>query len=167
MVGKGHLKLTLSQDNLSVGQPGKTMGAIAWRWGDYYPLPKVLDLAYRLKTNEWQGEVSMQLEVIGAKMPKDEFNGVEFSWNDRDYVCQRIDRAGALELRIRNGKGEILAIQKGQRIGTLGKRFQALRQIDVTQEPYFGLVKQAAIAWESSSADPSLSNVVNQGEALV
>lgn len=167
MVGKGHLKLTLSQDNLSTGQPGKTMGAIAWRWGDYYPLPKVLDLAYRLKTNEWQGEVSMQLEVIGAKMPKDEFNGVEFSWNDRDYVCQRIDRAGALELRIRNGKGEILAIQKGQRIGTLGKRFQALRQIDVTQEPYFGLVKQAAIAWESSSVDPALSNVVNQGEALV
>ena len=167
MVGKGHLKLTLSQDNLSTGQPGKTMGAIAWRWGDYYPLPKVLDLAYRLKINEWQGEVSMQLEVIGAKMPKDEFNGVEFSWNDRDYVCQRIDRAGALELRIRNGKGEILAIQKGQRIGTLGKRFQALRQIDVTQEPYFGLVKQAAIAWESSSVDPALSNVVNQGEALV
>jgi len=167
MVGKGHLKLTLSQDNLSTGQPGKTMGAIAWRWGDYYPLPKVLDLAYRLKTNEWQGEVSMQLEVIGAKMPKDEFNGVEFSWNDRDYVCQRIDRAGALELRIRNGKGEILAIQKGQRIGTLGKRFQALRQIDVTQEPYFGLVKQAAIAWESSSVDPALSNVVSQGEALV
>ena len=167
MVGKGHLKLTLAQDNLSTGQPGKTMGAIAWRWGDYYPLPKVLDLAYRLKTNEWQGEVSMQLEVIGAKMPKDEFNGVEFSWNDRDYVCQRIDRAGALELRIRNGKGEILAIQKGQRIGTLGKRFQALRQIDVTQEPYFGLVKQAAIAWESSSVDPALSNVVNQGEALV
>lgn len=167
MVGKGHLKLTLSQDNLSTGQPGKTMGAIAWRWGDYYPLPKVLDLAYRLKINEWQGEVSMQLEVIGAKMPKDEFNGVEFSWNDRDYVCQRIDRAGALELRIRNGKGEILAIQKGQRIGTLGKRFQALRQIDVTQEPYFGLVKQAAIAWESSSVDPALSNVINQGEALV
>ena len=162
MVGKGHLKLTLSQDNLSTGQPGKTMGAIAWRWGDYYPLPKVLDLAYRLKTNEWQGEVSMQLEVIGAKMPKDEFNGVEFSWNDRDYVCQRIDRAGALELRIRNGKGEILAIQKGQRIGTLGKRFQALRQIDVTQEPYFGLVKQAAIAWESN-VDLALSDVVNEG----
>ena len=149
MVGKGHLKLTLSQDDLSTGQPGKTIGAIAWRWGDYYPLPKVLDLAYRLKTNEWQGEMSMQLEVIGAKMPKDEFNGVEFSWNDREYVCQRIDRAGILELRIRNTKGEILAIQKGQRIGTLGKRFQALRQIDVTQEPYFGLVKQAAIVWDS------------------
>lgn len=167
MVGKGHLKLTLSQDDLSTGQPGKTIGAIAWRWGDYYPLPKVLDLAYRLKTNEWQGEMSMQLEVIGAKMPKDEFNGVEFSWNDRDYVCQRIDRAGAPELRIRNTKGEILAIQKGQRIGTLGKRFQALRQIDVTQEPYFGLVKQAAIAWDSLSVDPALPNVVNQGEALV
>jgi hypothetical protein len=33
-------------------------------------------------------------------------------------------------------------------VGTLGKRFQPLRQVDVTQEPYFGLVKQAAIAWE-------------------
>ncbi len=155
MVGRGHLKLTLAQDDLSTGQPGKTIGAIAWRWGDYYPLPKVLDLAYRLKTNEWQGELSMQLEVVGAKMPKDEFLGVAFSWNDRDYICQMIDRAEVRELRIRNSKGEILAIQKGQRVGTLGKRFQPLRQIDVTQEPYFGLVKQAAIAWETrSGSDP-------------
>jgi single-stranded-DNA-specific exonuclease len=151
MVGRGHLKLTLAQENLSTGQPGKTISAIAWRWGDYYPLPKVLDLAYRLKTNEWQGELSMQLEVIGAKMPKDEFLGVDFSWNDRDYMCQMIDRAEVRELRIRNSKGEILAIQKGQRVGTLGKRFQPLRQVDVTQEPYFGLVKQAAIAWETRS----------------
>jgi single-stranded-DNA-specific exonuclease len=150
MVGRGHLKLTLAQEDLSTGQPGKTIAAIAWRWGDYYPLPKVLDLAFRLKTNEWQGELSMQLEVIGAKMSKDEFKGVEFRWNDRDYLCQMIDRADCRELRIRNSKGEILSIQKGQRVGTLGKRFQPLRQIDVTQEPYFGLVKQAAIVWAAT-----------------
>ena len=150
MVGRGHLKLTLMQDDPETGLPGKSINAIAWRWGDYYPLPKVLDLAYRLKSNEWQGEISLQLEVIGARMPKEEFAGIEFMWNDRDYTCQMLERSGLRELRIRNQKGEILSIQKGQRTGTLGKRFQPLRQIDVTQEPYFSLVKQAAIAWEQA-----------------
>jgi single-stranded-DNA-specific exonuclease len=152
LVGRGHLKLTLAQDDLITGEPGKKLAAIAWRWGDYYPLPKMLDLAYRIKTNEWQGEVSMQLEVIGARHSQDEFLGVTFNHGDREYVCQMVDRHGALEqgtpeLRIRNAKGEILSIQKGQRTGTLGKRFQPVRAIDVTQEPYFSLIKAGAIAW--------------------
>ncbi len=147
LVGRGHLKLTLAQDDLITGEPGKKLGAIAWRWGDYYPLPKVLDLAYRIKTNEWQGEISMQLEVIGARHSQDEFLGVSFHHGDREYVCQMVDRNGHAELRIRNAKGEILSIQKGQRKGTLGKRFQPVREIDVTQEPYFSLIKAGAIAW--------------------
>jgi single-stranded-DNA-specific exonuclease len=153
LVGKGHLKLTLAQDDLATGEPSKKIAAIAWRWGDYYPLPKVLDLAYRIKTNEWNGDVSMQLEVIGVRYPQDEFLGIEFRHNDRDYVCQMIINNGTDELRIRNSKGEILSIQKGSRTGTLGKRFQSAREIDVTQEPYFGLIKASAIAWQNRSVE--------------
>lgn len=153
LVGKGHLKLTLAQDDLATGEPNKKIAAIAWRWGDYYPLPKVLDLAYRIKTNEWNGDVSMQLEVIGVRYPQDEFLGTEFRHNDRDYVCQMIINNGIDELRIRNSKGEILSIQKGSRTGTLGKRFQSARAIDVTQEPYFGLIKASAIAWQNRSVE--------------
>lgn len=150
-VGRGHLKLTLAQDDLITGEPGQKIGAIAWRWGDYYPLPKVLDLAYRIKTNEWQGEVSMQLEVIGARHPQEEFLGITFHHGDREYVCQMVNHNGHTELRIRNIKGEILSIQKGQRLGKLGKRFQPPKEIDVTQEPYFSLIKAGAIAWQESA----------------
>ena len=153
LVGKGHLKLTLAQDDLATGEPSKKIAAIAWRWGDYYPLPKVLDLAYRIKTNEWNGDVSMQLEVIGVRYAQDEFLGTEFRHNDRDYVCQMIINNGIDELRIRNSKGEILSIQKGSRTGTLGKRFHSARAIDVTQEPYFGLIKASAIAWQNRSVE--------------
>ncbi|MEB3294186.1 MAG: single-stranded-DNA-specific exonuclease RecJ, partial [Synechococcales bacterium] len=153
LVGRGHIKLTLLQADLQAPQPtqrlGKRFSAIAWRWGDYYPLPNQLDLAYRIKTNEWQGEISIQLEVIGAKMPNDSFTGIEFQHRDRHYLCTMNQQQGQPELRIRNAKGEILTIQKGQRIGSLGKRFQDPQAIDVTQEPYYSLVKAAADAWRS------------------
>lgn len=153
LVGRGHVKLTLLQADLHADHPaqqaGKRLNAIAWRWGDYYPLPRQLDLAYRLKTNEWQGEVSIQLEVIGARMPSDGFTGVEFVYHDRSYLCVMSDRQGQSELRIRNAKGEILTLQKGERVGQLGKRFQPTQAIDVTQEPYYNLVKAAVEAWRS------------------
>jgi hypothetical protein len=63
VVGRGgeHLKLTLRKNN------GATVKAIAWRWGDYFPLPTRLDVAYRLKQNEWQGLTTVELELVGAR----------------------------------------------------------------------------------------------------
>lgn len=63
-VGKGlaHLKLTLSQ-----GQ--QRFQAMAWRWGNYYPLPETLDLAYQLRENCWNGRTSLELEVVGLQSP--------------------------------------------------------------------------------------------------
>lgn len=152
LVGRGHLKLSLVQEDWQTDQPGKRLSAIAWRWGDYYPLPRNLDIAYRIKTNEWQGEISMQLEILGVRPPSELSNGVEFSHRDRTYVCQLIDRNGIPELRIQNDKGEILTIQKGNRTGTLGKRFQPAKAIDVTQEPYYSLVKTAASLWTTPAS---------------
>jgi single-stranded-DNA-specific exonuclease len=60
---QAHLKLTLAQEG------GKSMKAIAWRWGSYRPLPSLIDIAYRLKLNEWNGMRSVELELVGVRLP--------------------------------------------------------------------------------------------------
>jgi single-stranded-DNA-specific exonuclease len=132
LIGRGHLKFMVSDP----AQPLKKTAAIAWRWGEYYPLPSGLDIAYRLRTNEWNGETSLQLEVIGVRFPNQQ---ILFEYCDRTYSCCIVDLDNTKELRIRNDKGDILAIKKGQKIGTLRDR-----EIDVSQPPYYDLVRTAA-----------------------
>ncbi|HEY9888348.1 MAG TPA: single-stranded-DNA-specific exonuclease RecJ, partial [Candidatus Obscuribacterales bacterium] len=60
---KAHLKLVVAAE----GEAG--MEAIAWRWGGYCPLPDRLDIAYKLKLNEWQGNRTLQLELVGVRPP--------------------------------------------------------------------------------------------------
>jgi len=62
---QSHLKLTLADD----GYPG-TIKAIAWRWGEYHPLPSRVDIAYRLRLNEWNGERNVELELVGVRSPE-------------------------------------------------------------------------------------------------
>lgn len=136
-IGKGHLKFVLRSGNQKIN-------AIAWRWGEYFPLPSALDIAYRLKSNEWNNEVSVQLEIIGVRLPQTQ--QTEFTFSDRPYTCSLLDRRGIQELRIQNTKGETLIIQKGQKIGTLGKLNQAMQEVDVSQSPFYDLVKAAVSA---------------------
>ncbi|MBE7382177.1 MAG: single-stranded-DNA-specific exonuclease RecJ [Leptolyngbya sp. SIO1E4] len=58
---KAHLKLAVSEEE------GSPVEAIAWRWGAYCPLPNHLDIAYKLKLNEWQGNTTVQLELVGVR----------------------------------------------------------------------------------------------------
>lgn len=60
---KAHLKLSVAEEN------GTEVEAIAWRWGSYCPLPDRLDIAYKLKLNEWQGNTTVQLELVGVRPP--------------------------------------------------------------------------------------------------
>jgi len=60
---KAHLKLAVADE------AGHTLEAIAWRWGSYCPLPERLDIAYKLKLNEWQGNTTLQLELVGVRSP--------------------------------------------------------------------------------------------------
>lgn len=60
---RDHLKVLVSED----GQPGEPLKAIAWRWGEYCPLPSRIDIAYKLKLNEWQGQQSVELELVGVR----------------------------------------------------------------------------------------------------
>ena len=59
---RDHLKLVLAEAGSDT-----TIKAIAWRWGEYYPLPNHLDVAYKLKQNEWQGTTSIELELVGVR----------------------------------------------------------------------------------------------------
>lgn len=60
---KTHLKLAIADEG------GDIVEAIAWRWGSYCPLPSRLDIAYKLKLNEWQGNTTIQLEIVGVRPP--------------------------------------------------------------------------------------------------
>lgn len=64
---RSHLKLVLEQE----GNTSSIIKAIAWRWGDYCPLPNCLDIAYRLRMNEWNGDSTIELELVGVRLPGD------------------------------------------------------------------------------------------------
>jgi len=151
-IGKGHLKVVLSQDE---GLPtARRMTAIAWRWGDYYPLPKWLDVAYRVRSNEWNGEVSIELELVGARLPSPSddgaLNGTLFQHGDRPYTCEIAHTPSGKLLKIQNTQGRVLVIQQGQKMGTLGGDRQPNTPVDVTQPFYFDLIKAALGALEKS-----------------
>ncbi len=145
IVGKGHLKLTVSQDNQSVRIQG-----IAWRWGEYFPLPKLVDIAYKLRENTFNGSTALELEIIGIRLPESpppantSQKTSEFYYNQRRYTCSLVDSLN--ELRIRNPQGKVLAIQKGQRTGLLGVKREDAKKVDVTKPPYYQLIKAATQA---------------------
>ena len=154
-IGKSqsHLKLTLQEVDSTT-----QIKALAWRWGEYCPLPEYLDIAYKLKENHWQGNTSIELELLGFRLPqerspknlatfnrrvKDNFQKnvqkAVFTNNGRIYVCSKSSQ----ELRIRNDRGHVLAVSKGDRTGLIGKSRDEAKQVDVTKAPYFQLIKAA------------------------
>lgn len=157
-IGKGHLKLTVSQDGAS-GQ--RKLPAIGWRWGDYYPVPTHLDIAYRLRLNEWNGVVEIQLELVGARpatqtpvkptqvtpQPDSEIQ-TDFLYNDRRYQGRLLAFPQGKELRIWNAQGHLLAVQQGHKMGTLTTSADGAKAVDVSQPHYYHLIKAALAALE-------------------
>ena len=68
--GQAHLKLTIEQTDRQGAV--SAFKALAWRWGEYYPLPRMLDIAYRLRLNEWNGVQSIELELVGVRLAQSE-----------------------------------------------------------------------------------------------
>lgn len=136
IVGKGHLKCTLSTPEFPQG-----VKAIAWRFGDYFPLPREIDIAYKLKENIWRENRSIELELISVRLPSSP-TVCKFTYQERVYSCTvSPDRHS---LQIYNEAGNILAIEKGKKLATLTKLGNHESQaIDITQDYYFKLVKTA------------------------
>ena len=69
IIGKDrkHLKLTLAHTQPET-QRVTSIKAVAWRWAEYHPLPHQVDIAYKIRLNEWQGRRSVELELVGVKL---------------------------------------------------------------------------------------------------
>ncbi len=147
IVGKGgHVKLTATQDE----KGSASLKGIAWRWGEYFPLPRRVDIAYRLRENSFNGKTSVELELLGVRLPASAassrpslFGKVEFDYCDRTYSCSLSPAGSQEELRIRNSQGQVLVVEPGQSIGLLGNSRQDAREVDVSL-PFFENLIQTA-----------------------
>ena len=147
IVGKGgHVKLTATQD----GEASASVKGIAWRWGEYFPLPRRVDIAYRLRENSFNGKTSVELELLGVRLPASAassrppmFGKVEFDYCDRAYSCSLSPVGSIEELRIRNSQGQVLVVAPGQNIGLLGNSRKDAREVDVSL-PFFENLIQTA-----------------------
>jgi single-stranded-DNA-specific exonuclease len=135
VIGKGHLKFTVNTPDFPQG-----IKAIAWRFGDYSPLPQYLDIAYKLKENHWQGNRSIELEVVSVRLPASP-KVQKFHYQERDYSCSvSLDRS---QLKISNTQGQTLVVNKGNKVAELIATAQPVKSVDLTQPYYFQLVKTA------------------------
>ncbi|MEL6222617.1 MAG: single-stranded-DNA-specific exonuclease RecJ [Cyanobacteria bacterium J06627_8] len=152
--------------------------AIAWRMGEYCPLPNRVDLAYRLRLNEWNGHQSIELEVVGIRPASDACESsdgesgvvkgtmlndhahwtmqpVAFQYGDRHYWSSLCCHGDEKELRIRNSEGNVLAIQPSQKKGLMGGSRESAKDVDFFQPYFFNLIRAAMEALRSHQASAS------------
>lgn len=127
IVGKQHLKLTLAQED-------DTIKAIAWRWRDYFPLPPEIDIAYKLRENNYQGQISIQLELVSIRLPEMATIKANFTYRDHVYYCSYW--ASVQEIRILSPTGKILVVNMVKNQGILGTSRDNAYSVDITQPPY-------------------------------
>ncbi|MEZ2236418.1 DHH family phosphoesterase [Microcoleus sp.] len=147
IVGKGnHLKLTASQ----TGKVSASLQGIAWRWGEYFPLPRLVDIAYRLRENSFNGKISVQLELLGVRLATGEADSrpfvsgkAEFDFSDRTYACSLSRSGDRTELRIRNSVGQVLAVSPGKTTGLLGNSRENAREVDLSKPFFYSLIQAA------------------------
>ncbi len=149
IVGKGHIKFAVGQ--MVNGQQYKIKG-IAWRWRDYFPLPTRIDIAYKLKENNFNGNSSIELEVLGVRLPTDShfFFTYEdkpvratFEYSNRQYICGIYQNVSSAELRIKSPENKILAVQPKNDIGLLGINREQAEKVDISQPPYYDIIQAA------------------------
>jgi single-stranded-DNA-specific exonuclease len=108
-----------------------------------------VDLAYKVRENSWNGNTTVELELVGIRLPASSAlppKKAEFYHNERLYTCSLYESLN--ELRIRNPEGKVLAIQKGQRTGLLGTKREEAKEVDVTEPRFYQLIKAATRALE-------------------
>jgi single-stranded-DNA-specific exonuclease len=116
----GHLQLELEQQ-------GAVLRAVAWRWEGPTSWSGLVDVAFRVRSNHWQGQERLQLELAALRASSGA--QVMLRRHDRLYHCRR---EGQL-LVIRNAAGEEIEADPHRH--------------DDTAHPYVtGLVRDAAIA---------------------
>jgi single-stranded-DNA-specific exonuclease len=101
----GHLQLELVQGE-------HRLRAMGWRWQGEANLPALVDVAYRLRLDNWQGQERLQLELVGLRVSATQACGsteVVLQRRDRTYWCRR-EGTG---LVVRNAAGDELSCAEG------------------------------------------------------
>ena len=101
----GHLQLELRQGEAS-------LRAMGWRWQGETNLPALLDVAYRLRLDSWQGEERLQLELVGLRASAGgavDGGEVVLQHHNRTYWCRREGDG----LVVRNAAGDELTSAEG------------------------------------------------------
>jgi single-stranded-DNA-specific exonuclease len=154
-VGKGHIKLTCAE---TINDRQFKIKAIAWRWRDYFPLPTRIDIAYKLRENYFNGNTTIELELVGVRLPNQSHQlfvscatplKASFEYNQRLYTCGIYHNGSSPELRIKNPEGKVLAVQQGQGIGLLGINREDAKEVDIFQPQYDSIIQAALKALES------------------
>ncbi|MEH1884342.1 single-stranded-DNA-specific exonuclease RecJ [Nostoc sp.] len=149
IVGKGHIKLTIAQ---IIDNQDYRIKAIAWRWGDYFRLPPRVDVAYKLRENYFNGNTTIELELIGVRLPiqLQQFfasppipSSTTFEYNQRQYTCGFYKNGIGAELRIKNPEGKVLVMQPGHIMGLLGINRQNAKEVDISQPQYDSIIQAA------------------------
>ncbi|MBD2296653.1 single-stranded-DNA-specific exonuclease RecJ [Anabaena sphaerica FACHB-251] len=150
IVGKGHIKLTLAQ---TIDNQKYEIKAIAWRWRDYFPLPSRVDIAYKLRENNFNGNNNIEMELVGVRLPQqveklfttpNPFKRTTFEYKQRPYTCGIYQNGVGAELRIKNSEGKVLVMQPENKLGLLGISREDAKHVDLSLPQYDGII-QAAI----------------------
>ncbi|WP_353931890.1 single-stranded-DNA-specific exonuclease RecJ [Okeanomitos corallinicola TIOX110] len=151
-VGKSrdHLKVILAQ---TIDNQRYEIKGIAWRWGDYFPLPTRLDVAYKLRENNFNGNNNIEMELVGVRLPQQveklfttpKFSQpTKFAYKQREYTCGIYQNGADSELRIKNSAGKVLVMQPENKLGLLGVNRDNAKAVDLSLPQYDGII-QAAI----------------------
>ncbi|MEY4354179.1 MAG: hypothetical protein RLZZ609_2420 [Cyanobacteriota bacterium] len=91
----GHLQLTLSQGEAKIQ-------AMAWRWEGAESIPALVDVAYRLRQDGWQGRQRLVVDLLALRPSPQGDEGVVLLRGDRPYRCVLREKG----LVIRNAAGQ-------------------------------------------------------------
>jgi single-stranded-DNA-specific exonuclease len=148
-VGKGHIKAIFSQ---VVNNQQYQIKGIAWRWRDYFPLPRQVDIAYKLRENHFNDKTTIELEVVGVRLPTESHWQIpsvtkpitkNLTYKNREYSCGVYPKDNTSELRIKNTEGKVLAIKQGEKIGFLGTNRENAEEVNISQPQYEMLIQEA------------------------
>ena len=162
-VGKArsHLKVTLAQ---TIDNQLYKIKAIAWRWGDYFPLPPRVDVAYKLRENQFNGNTTIELELLGVRIPTQShllftfispFLRTTFKYNQDHYTCGVYQNGSLNELRIKNSEGIFLVVQPGCNTGLLGANRENAMEVDMSLPQFDGLIQAAVQALQELGVEKS------------
>lgn len=100
---------------------------------------------------------SRQLEDEHGLSPRSKPVGQKamFWVGDRHYTCILEPKAEGQELRIRNDRGHVLAVQQGQTVGLLGPNRTEARTVDVREPHFRKLIESALSALAALEAAPA------------